>query len=80
MKLYLGIISENTKGYTSFEDIKTHISKDKNEIQQWILNTVNPIINKTFSNIDDLENYLIRLEDNQGYAPKFNIEIKNVTD
>lgn len=75
--MYIVIISDNAEGHVNFCELITTVTETYEEAQQFVLNIINPMIEKDFTNTEDLENHLIEMEDNNGFAPLFEIREVN---
>ena len=71
--MYLAIISRNEEGHVNFCEIITKVTETYEEVKQFVLDTINPMIEEEFADTEDLENYLIEMEDKCGFAPLFEI-------
>ena len=71
--MYLSIISRNEEGHIIFCELITKVTTTYEEAQQFVLETINPMIEENFTDTNDLANYLIEIEDKCGFAPLFEI-------
>lgn len=74
MKKYLVLISRNDEGKVGFDEITHKIATTYKEATDFVIKTINPMIDKDFDDIEELSGYLIDLEDNCGFSPLFTIE------
>lgn len=75
--MYIVVISKNEEGHVNFCELITTVTETYEEAQQFVLNIINPMIEKNFTSTEDLETHLIEMEDNNGFAPLFEIREVN---
>ena len=80
MKLYIGLISNNEDNHVMFGEINVFSSTNKQSIESWILCNINAILSTTFTNTEELTEYLIRLEDDDKPSPYFSIIERTIPD
>lgn len=68
------LISENKEGYCAFDELILKVANTIEEAEDIVLNTINPMINGKYEDLEDLDNYLETLDNEQGYAPRFEIQ------
>ncbi len=67
------IIAANSEGKICFDDLIIKHTQTMEEAQTFVLDTINPMIDGSYTSTDELSNALISLEEEKGWAPLFDI-------
>lgn len=70
---YYVLISKNEEGKVVFDELITHFAETLEEAEDFVLDTINPWIDGKFEDTEDLAEYLITLDDENGFSPLFEI-------
>lgn len=77
MKLYIGLISNNTDNSIDFDEINIFPSTNKKTVESWILRNMNAMLKTAFTNTQDLASYLLTSASDKA-IPYFSINEKTI--